>query len=309
MTPVAYRLGARHGGLAACLSASLSRPVPRLPARAGRRRRPRRPVRGADRADIFDQFGPPDVVASNPSGDTLRYTDDTQMMIGVAETLVEHGRIEPDALARAFAANYHPDRGYGQGARRIIETIQAGGDWRAVGRDGLPRRVARQRGRHAGRPGRAVLPRRPGPGLGAGPALGPADPPPPGRDRGGPGDGPRRRARREGRDDRPSGVPERPYWIARRRRRSAGRSKTAVAAAPWRLDRGPGAYAGGAPVRGDGDRRVRRLPDRLRARRRPGDRTRRRHGHPGRHDRGAVRSVRRAGRRCRRGWSRSSRTR
>lgn len=88
--------------------------------------------------EIFHEFGPPDVVASNPSGDTLRYTDDTQMMIGVAEALVEHGRIEPDALARAFAVNYRPDRGYGKGARRIIETIQAGGDWRAAAETVFP---------------------------------------------------------------------------------------------------------------------------------------------------------------------------
>src|SRR5688500_4111235 len=80
------------------------------------------PYEGLLAIDIFHQFGPPDVVVSNPSGETLCYTDDTEMMIGVAETLVEHGRIERDALAREFAANYHPDRGYGKGARRIIET-------------------------------------------------------------------------------------------------------------------------------------------------------------------------------------------
>ncbi|HVK17651.1 MAG TPA: ADP-ribosylglycohydrolase family protein [Fimbriiglobus sp.] len=88
------------------------------------------PYEGLPATDIFHRFGPPDVVASNPSGASLYYTDDTQMMIGVAETLVEHGQIKVDALAQAFAANYHPDRGYGRGARRIIETIRAGGDWR-----------------------------------------------------------------------------------------------------------------------------------------------------------------------------------
>ena len=52
------------------------------------------PYEGLPALDIFHRFGPPDVIASNPSGDVLYYTDDTQMMIGVAETLVEHGRIE-----------------------------------------------------------------------------------------------------------------------------------------------------------------------------------------------------------------------
>ncbi len=96
------------------------------------------PYEGLTAPDIFRQFGPPDVVAANPSGETLYYTDDTEMMIGVAETLVEHGRVEPESLARAFAANYHPDRGYGKGARLIIETIQAGGDWRAVAKTVFP---------------------------------------------------------------------------------------------------------------------------------------------------------------------------
>jgi poly(ADP-ribose) glycohydrolase ARH3 len=96
------------------------------------------PYEGLTAPDIFRQFGPPDLVASNPDGETLYYTDDTEMMIGVAETLVEHGRIELAPLAQAFAANYHPDRGYGKGARQIIETVQSGGDWRAVAQTVFP---------------------------------------------------------------------------------------------------------------------------------------------------------------------------
>ena len=157
---------------------------------------PRRPLRGADRHRHLLPVRPAGRRRRRTrAATTLYYTDDTQMMIGVAETLVEHGRIEQEPLARAFAANYHPDRGYGKGARRIIEAMQAGGDWRGVAESDLPRRVARQRGRDAGRPGRLALPRRPGRGVGAGPALGAADPPAPGRHRGGSGDGARRRAR------------------------------------------------------------------------------------------------------------------
>jgi poly(ADP-ribose) glycohydrolase ARH3 len=90
------------------------------------------PYEGLTGLDIFHRFGPPDVVAANPAGETLYYTDDTQMMIGVAETLAEHGRVVADDLMRAFVANYHPDRGYGRGARQILETAATGGDWRAV---------------------------------------------------------------------------------------------------------------------------------------------------------------------------------
>ena len=60
------------------------------------------------------------------------YTDDTQMAIGVAETLVAHGRIDDDALCAAFAANYVAERGYGRGARAVLEAMLEGRDHRAV---------------------------------------------------------------------------------------------------------------------------------------------------------------------------------
>jgi poly(ADP-ribose) glycohydrolase ARH3 len=54
------------------------------------------------------------------------------MMIGVAETLIAHGEICQDTLCRLFAANYEPDRGYGAGARRILECLAEGGDWQLL---------------------------------------------------------------------------------------------------------------------------------------------------------------------------------
>jgi poly(ADP-ribose) glycohydrolase ARH3 len=45
------------------------------------------------------------------------------MAIGVAETLVECGRIEEPHLCQRFAANYVPQRGYGRGARVVIEAM------------------------------------------------------------------------------------------------------------------------------------------------------------------------------------------
>src|SRR5262245_35044097 len=49
------------------------------------------------------------------------YTDDTQMAIGVAEALVARGEIVESELCRAFVANYVPSRGYGRGARAVLE--------------------------------------------------------------------------------------------------------------------------------------------------------------------------------------------
>jgi poly(ADP-ribose) glycohydrolase ARH3 len=96
------------------------------------------PYEGLTHADIFFQFGSPDSLVKNPSGDTLFYTDDTEMMIGVAETLVECGRIEEERLCRAFAENYHPERGYGQGARRVIDAMRKGKDHRTLAATLLP---------------------------------------------------------------------------------------------------------------------------------------------------------------------------
>jgi poly(ADP-ribose) glycohydrolase ARH3 len=54
------------------------------------------------------------------------YTDDTQMMIALAESLIERGQIEAEHLARAFQKAYEPDRGYGGGTRRVFELWAAG---------------------------------------------------------------------------------------------------------------------------------------------------------------------------------------
>lgn len=61
-----------------------------------------------------------------------QWTDDTAMAIAITEVLAEHGTIERDALARAFAQRYRqePDRGYGGTAHGILTAIAEGGSWR-----------------------------------------------------------------------------------------------------------------------------------------------------------------------------------
>jgi poly(ADP-ribose) glycohydrolase ARH3 len=54
------------------------------------------------------------------------YTDDTQMMIALAESLIERGRVDEEHLARSFLQAYDPDRGYGAGTRRVFELWQEG---------------------------------------------------------------------------------------------------------------------------------------------------------------------------------------
>jgi poly(ADP-ribose) glycohydrolase ARH3 len=73
-----------------------------------------------------------------PGTTELWYTDDTQMAIGVAETLIECGEIDEAELCRAFVANYVPSRGYGRGARRILEAMEEGRDYREIAELAFP---------------------------------------------------------------------------------------------------------------------------------------------------------------------------
>lgn len=96
------------------------------------------PYEGLPASAIWYDFGGATRIVTTPSAETLNYTDDTQMCIGVAETLIECGRIDEDVLSGKFAENFDPDRGYGRGARRILETMIAGGDWRELARTIFP---------------------------------------------------------------------------------------------------------------------------------------------------------------------------
>jgi poly(ADP-ribose) glycohydrolase ARH3 len=87
------------------------------------------PFEGLPADFIFWAEGKVADLIAKPADEPLRYTDDTQMMIGVAETLVDRGEIEEELLCRRFAANYDPERGYGRGARQIIELMAQGGNW------------------------------------------------------------------------------------------------------------------------------------------------------------------------------------
>lgn len=64
----------------------------------------------------------------NPPEGRYCYTDDTQMAIGVAETLAACCCIDESELCRRFADNYIPSRGYGRGARVVLDAMAEGGD-------------------------------------------------------------------------------------------------------------------------------------------------------------------------------------
>ena len=83
---------------------------------------------GQDGEFIARRFRSVETLLKNTPPNGLYYTDDTQMAIGVAETLVECGCIDEQAICRRFAENYVPHRGYGRGARVVLDAMLAGAD-------------------------------------------------------------------------------------------------------------------------------------------------------------------------------------
>ena len=96
------------------------------------------PFEGQSLDSIARQFRTAsDLIDHLPAGE-LRYTDDTQMAIGVARSLASCGRINERELCKRFAANYQPERGYGPGARVVLEAMVQGHDHKTLAATYLP---------------------------------------------------------------------------------------------------------------------------------------------------------------------------
>lgn len=74
---------------------------------------------------------PDEVRALAEKRGTLTYTDDTHMMIGVAESLIENKGFDGEHMTRRFMENYsrEPFRGYGPGPPRVFRMIKGGEAW------------------------------------------------------------------------------------------------------------------------------------------------------------------------------------
>ena len=70
----------------------------------------------------------------------MRWTDDTQMALDLAESLIAQGFVDQNDIARRFAASYRWSRGYGPGAAKLLKRIRNGTPWsqaaRSVFREG-----------------------------------------------------------------------------------------------------------------------------------------------------------------------------
>lgn len=87
---------------------------------------------------IAKRYSSPNELIANPPTGELWYTDDTQMMLGVARTLAVYGRINEKYLCRQFASNYDPNRGYGGGARVVLEAMASGHDHKYLAANYFP---------------------------------------------------------------------------------------------------------------------------------------------------------------------------
>lgn len=89
------------------------------------------PVEGWPHRAIYSRFG----LLNAMLADEGRYTDDTQMMIGILETLLEKGTFDPATCAIKFQENFDPTRGYGRRIFGVMERIRQGLSWDQVGTD------------------------------------------------------------------------------------------------------------------------------------------------------------------------------
>jgi O-acetyl-ADP-ribose deacetylase (regulator of RNase III) len=68
----------------------------------------------------------------------LRWTDDTQMALDLARSLLTDGCVSPDALASRFASSYRWSRGYGPGTAKVLNQIRRGKSWQTASKSVYP---------------------------------------------------------------------------------------------------------------------------------------------------------------------------
>ncbi len=67
-----------------------------------------------------------------------RWTDDTQMSVDLAESLLECGGLDVEHLSQRFAASYAWSRGYGPGAAKTLKALKRGVPIKEAARRGFP---------------------------------------------------------------------------------------------------------------------------------------------------------------------------
>lgn len=91
------------------------------------------PVEGSSAREIAERFGEVrDFMHARLGAGT--YTDDTQMMMAVAESLVARHCLDGPDLAQRFVDRFEPARGYGPGTREALHRLSRGAAWDEAGK-------------------------------------------------------------------------------------------------------------------------------------------------------------------------------
>ena len=94
-------------------------------------------VEGWPAAEIREHFGELRDFADSGRGFGC-FTDDTQMTLALATSLVERGRVDAEQVSAKYAEFYEPWRGYGGAAHRVMQALAKGADYRGTGRLQFP---------------------------------------------------------------------------------------------------------------------------------------------------------------------------
>jgi poly(ADP-ribose) glycohydrolase ARH3 len=65
---------------------------------------------------------------------TRKYTDDTDMTLALAESIIQCGRVDPEDIARQFSLHCDLTRGYAVGTIKAVQALRAGLKWYGVAR-------------------------------------------------------------------------------------------------------------------------------------------------------------------------------
>ena len=90
------------------------------------------PVEGYSHYEITSLFGRVDQMMEARLGKGT-YTDDTEMMIATAESLIACNGFDGQHLAQYFIDNFHSERGYGAGTIKALSLIKSGIAWDKAG--------------------------------------------------------------------------------------------------------------------------------------------------------------------------------
>jgi len=86
------------------------------------------PVEGLNYYQIQKKYGEVNEIMDGrlPAGS---YTDDTQLMIGLAESLIEKKEINQEHIAHKFVQIYENYRGYGPVLKQFVQLMELGWEW------------------------------------------------------------------------------------------------------------------------------------------------------------------------------------